>query len=367
MKVFLASTSLLPEYGGPAVSVSELATALGRAGIDVGLWAADQSAVTTPLMSKITCVRKLNGTVEKALEYFGKADVLHDNGIWLPHNHRLVGFGKRHVIARIVSTHGTLMPKARNYRRWKKSLAWFLYQRRDLARANCHHVTSGIEAECIERLALQVPIAIIPNGVAIPQESELARATTEFRRSRGNGRKTALFLGRIHPIKGLPMLVEAWARLKPHDWRLCIAGPDEAGHRKAIERLVNARRLDDMVVFAGPISHEKKSLAYAAADLFVLPTHSENFGLAIAEALAHGLPVVTTKGAPWPMLTEHRCGWWVEPDVTGITEGLRLAFALGERELQDMGARGRQLVRDQLGWEHVTKRFVTLYHKVACV
>jgi len=141
VKVFLAGTSLLPSYGDPALSVSRLAGALTELGIEVGLWAADQSAATTPFAPRIVCTTA-NGTECEALDDLGGADIVHDNGIWLPHNHRLASLASRYDIPRVVSTHGMLEPWAINHKWAKKSVAWWLYQRRDLKRARCHHTTA---------------------------------------------------------------------------------------------------------------------------------------------------------------------------------------------------------------------------------
>src|SRR5262245_52348729 len=110
MRVFLAGPNLLPEYGGLAFSVSRLAIALTEAGAEVGLWAPDQSAATTPLLPTKSSVHRLTGTEASAMERFGKADVIHDNGIWLPHHHRLSQLAIRRAIPRLVSTHGMLEP-----------------------------------------------------------------------------------------------------------------------------------------------------------------------------------------------------------------------------------------------------------------
>ena len=118
------------------------------------------------------------------------------------------------------------------------------------------------------------------------------------------------------------MLIEAWVRLRPEGWRLRIAGPDEAGHRAEIEALVIRHRLAGVVSFLGPVEGKAKTDAYRTADLFILPTHSENFGMVVAEALSYGVPVLTTHGAPWSELETERCGWWVEPTVDGILSGL---------------------------------------------
>ena len=127
-------------------------------------------------------------------------------------------------------------------------------------------------------------------------------------------------------------------------WILRIAGPDEAGHQKQVERAVSAAGLGEVVSFTGPIEPHMKKSAFLDADLFVLPTHSESFGMVVAEALAHGLPVLTTTAAPWSILRERGCGWSVDATVDGITEGLRQATSLDAEALRAMGTKGRTLV-----------------------
>jgi glycosyltransferase involved in cell wall biosynthesis len=174
----------------------------------------------------------------------------------------------------------------------------------------------------------------------------------------------ALFLGRVHPKKGLPMLIEAWARVRPNGWYLQIAGPDEAGHRAEVQNAIFAAGLSEVVFFVGPIGGEKKEYAFSNAELFVLPTHSENFGIVVAEALAHGLPVLTTTGAPWSTLAERGCGWRVDATVEGIAKGLRQATSCDPETLYAMGTKGREWVQTELGWERVAKEVIATYEGV---
>src|SRR5262249_47607688 len=120
--------------------------------------------------------------------------------------------------------------------------------------------------------------------------------------------------------------------------------------------------LSEVISFIGPISGDAKRSAFFDADLFILPTHSESFGMVIAEALAHGLPVLTTTGAPWPILPQHGCGWWTDATVEGIAEGLKQATTQNSKSLQAMGAKGRQLIQAKFGWEKVADRFLALYN-----
>jgi glycosyltransferase involved in cell wall biosynthesis len=361
MKIFLAGTSLLPSYGGPAYSVARLAAALSNCGAQVGLWVADQSVSSAPLLAIYGNVLPLKGRAVEALAKFGVVDVLHDNGLWLSHNHQFAVFGAQHQIPRVVSTRGMLEPWAFRHKRLKKWLAWRLYQRHDLHRAQLLHATSDQEARNLQDFRLGIPVHMISNGVDLP---DIKPAKAAARKSRDAGQQTALFLGRIYPVKGLPMLVEAWARVRPKGWRLQIAGPNEAGHRAEVERLVSIAGLKAVVSFLGPIDSAAKSGAYCDADLFILPSYSESFGMAVAEALAHGLPVLTTKGTPWPGLAVHGCGWSVDPTIEGIAQGLLEATSQDQAALHAMGAKGRAWVAADFGWDSVANRLLAVYEEL---
>jgi glycosyltransferase involved in cell wall biosynthesis len=361
LKILLTSTSLLPDYGGPAFSVSRLAMALADTGAEVGLWASDRSAANTALVPAMSPVLRLTGTDFEALDRFGDPDILHDNGIWLRHNHRLAVFAKKRGIPRVVSPRGMLEPWAISHKRLKKKIAWRLYQRRDLQQALCHIATGEAEARSLQDLGLGVPVAIVPNGVDVPEELHFSIASESEKACRNGRKRTALFLGRIYPIKGLPMLIEAWARVRPDGWLLRIAGPDEAGHQKQVDRAVSAAGLGDVVSFTGPIEPQMRTSAFLDAHLFVLPTHSESFGMVVAEALAHGVPALTTTAAPWSILRECGCGWWVDATVDGIADGLRQATRLDSDTLRSMGAKGRGLVNAKFSWKHAADLMLLTY------
>ncbi|HEX6860400.1 MAG TPA: glycosyltransferase [Caulobacteraceae bacterium] len=352
MKVFLAVASLDPKYGGPAYSVSQLARALADSGSTVGLWAPDGSAAASDLVVDHPGIARLRGSAAEALEAFGRPDVLHDNGIWLPHNHRLAQLADRQGVPRIVSVRGMLEPWARRHKGLKKAIAWALYQRRDLRRARALHATAEAEGQTLRALGLGRPVHTIANGVDLPEApSSSAKASP----------RTALFLGRIYPVKGLPMLIEAWASVRPDGWRLKIAGPDEAGHLAQVQRLVEARGLRGVVEFPGPVGGAAKEALFKEAELFVLPSHSESFGMAVAEALAHSLPVLTTTAAPWPMLEERDCGWRVEPTAAAIAKALAAATASTPERLAAKGANGRRLVAQSYSWDSAAGSFLRVY------
>lgn len=349
MKILLTSTSVALAYGGPAYSVSRLARALAEKGLDVGLWSSDGSVTNSPLLSDDTSVTRLTGLPEEVIRSFGPS-LVHDNGLWLPHNHAIAAACRSARIARLVSTRGMLEPWARRHKKWKKDIAWYGYQRRDLRSADGLHATATEEADNLKRQEFNVPVYVIPNGVDIPAPRPLPR----------NNEKVALFMGRLYPVKGLPLLVEAWARVRPAGWRLVLAGPDEAGHQRELEMLITRHDLNSLITFAGTVSGKEKEQLFHSADLFVLPSHSESFGMAVGEALAHGLPVLTTRAVPWPEL-ENGMGWRKSATVEGLTEGLREATSTSADALRQMGELGRVYVSGRFGWDNVAEQFLAAY------
>lgn len=183
-------------------------------------------------------------------------------------------------------------------------------------------------------MGFRQPVAIIPNGIDIPSPIEKTPG----------GMRTLLFLGRIHPVKGLDMLLPAWGSVQVcfPDWELRIIGPDNGGYLDKMRSL--ASKLGLMrVEFFGPLFGAEKWQAYAEADLFVLPTCSENFGMSVAEALASGMPAIVTRGAPWSGLSGYGAGWWVEPSRDALVASLENAMALPADSLMAMGQCGRGL------------------------
>jgi len=354
MRVLLTGTSFISQYGGPARSVSGLAKSLTLSGMTVGVWAPDGSAEGADLLDGLD-LRILPGSLEQALEVFGSADIIHDSGIWLRHNHLIARVACRRKIPRVVSPRGMLEPWALNYRKWKKRMAWFAYQRRDLQSADGLHATVAREAEQFRDLGLRAPIAIVPNGVKMPEVAGTRIPGSE---------KTALFLSRIHPVKGLPILVEAWSRLRPENWRMRVVGPDEDNHLTEVQYLVQQAGLEESWDFGEAVGEVGKWRALQEADLFILPSYSENFGIVVAEALASGTPVITTTGTTWEGLQQHNCGWRVEPESDAIAEALGVASRLSADKLSLMGARGKEWIEKDFAWPSIAEKMEEFYCEI---
>lgn len=358
MKVLLSSKSFTLDYGGPAYSVSRLGLALAEKGASVAIWAPDGSATgAKTLWSSMvdhTELQFLTGPLAKVLDAFGPLDLIHDSGLWLPHNHALAREANRRRISRVVSTRGMLDPWAVAHKRFKKRIAWHLYQKRDLEAADALHVTSEAEAIGVAREIGSAEIWQMPNGVDLPPLSELVFQSERVHRK-------AVFIGRLHPVKGLPVLLDAWARSRPENWELVIAGPDEGGHRSVLEDKIRRLGLTDRVFLVGEVAGAQKTELLRSSDLFVLPSQSESFGIVVAEALAHGLPVLTTENVPWPQLEEHKCGWRVKLDSVELGDALSRTCALPRGAMKEAGLRGRELVESKFSWSAIAEGFLSHY------
>lgn len=276
----------------------------------------------------------------------------------------------RHGKALVVSPHGGLAPMARAHSSWKKRLAGPV-NRWCLRRATVIHATSDAERTWIgDYLGGRPPVAVIPNGVDAPAPRRLPKPEKRSRR--------VLFLGRLHPLKGLDLLIEAWSfavAKAGEGWELVIAGPDERGTCSQLES--SARRLgipvsfatgsverDGQVVFCGPLYGDDKQRAFDAADLVVLPSRSENFGMVVAEAMANGIPVITTKATPWEEV-HGLAGWWVDVDARAIGEAMSEAMALDDSRRAAMGDRGLAIIKEKYQWSSIGKQAVSLYESIS--
>jgi glycosyltransferase involved in cell wall biosynthesis len=378
LRVAALIASISKQYGGPAYSVRRLWQTVAEQGVSVTVHSADNfhvaetdedRAIWQPLAyhrwPAVAGTRALGYSTKMAS---GLTDVLRDDdsiisqhGLWLYQGKVARETSRKLDVPVIVHPHGMLEPWALRRSGWKKRMVGFLWERENLKRAACLRVTAQSELESVRRFGLKNPVALIPNGVDVDDFTSLPDpATADELFPALKGRRMLLFLSRLHPKKGLPMLLGAWSKLgaERKDWVLAIAGVDVGGHAGQLRQMIDELGLSSSVSFLGPLFGQDKLAAYARAEVFVLPSHSENFGVAIAEALAAGVPVITTKGTPWQGLEEYGCGWWVEPDEQSLEASLREALSLPPVELARMGARGRGWVARDFAWERIAEQMM---------
>jgi len=285
-------------------------------------------------------------------------DCLLVQGFWLRPFYVACRLGRKAEVPVILSPHGMFSDFSFANRGAKKRLALALGYRRALKEVSAFHATSSAERHQIERLGLHQPVHIVSHGVDLPPiETNLETNT-----------RTVLFLGRLHPVKGLPLLLESWADVAPlrGGWSLEIAGPDERGHRAELEAIVEKDRLP-RVRFLGPLDGNDKVRAMRRAGILVLPSWGENFGMVVAEALALETPVITTDTTPWSEIGPAGCGWCVPPTSAALTGALLEATARPLPELRGMGKKGREHVRAHFSWPVVAEKMLAAIEETVFV
>lgn len=359
--------SLDAEAAGPSYSVPRLARALTADGCKVQLMSTGTAEGANEVLGvphrRYTRTFKGLGRLDKLCvssdlrkvlaEYSGLNDIIHTHGLWrmpniYPSTAALKG---EHKV--VLSPRGMLSPRALAYSKYTKSLFWYVCQNAAVKRVDMFHATSEQEFEDIRSYGLSQPVAVIPNGIDVPEQA--VAKPSRLRR--------ILFLGRIHPIKQVELLIDAWARLEADhsDWVLEIRGPGEESYISRIQQYIQKRGIS-RCAFGPPLYGPEKFKAFQQASLFVLPSASENFGMTIAESLASGTPVIATKGAPWSGLSENRCGWWIDQGLDPLVTALNNALALPEHSLAQMGERGRSWMLRDFSWCSIGRDMSRAYH-----
>lgn len=287
-----------------------------------------------------------------------KPDVVHINCCWMPGCAFAQKWAQQIGVKVVLSPHGMLEPWIMAHHYWTRKLpALLLYQKRAVVWADRLHATAESEKQNLIKLGYNNRISVIANGIDVDK--------VDMKRSWRRNREI-LFLSRVHVKKGINFLIEAVAALKNELDGYCvkIAGEGEESYVNELQQFAARLGVEDMVKFIGGVYGDSKWELFRLADMFVLPTHSENFGIVVAEALACGTPVITTKGTPWQELETNGCGWWTEIGTEALIAAFRKFLALSDGEIERMGRNGRKLVEDKYSSRKMAEDMVRMYNEI---
>jgi len=299
----------------------------------------------------------------RALPEMKKFNIVHQHGIWVPVSILTLEANKHYNTNVIIQPHGYLEPYRLNLSKIKKKLAYLFYEKKNIEQSRLLVACSFEEYSNLKNIFPKKDIAIIPNGVSESFYNAIAN-NDYFKNLKYCGRKNLLFLSRIHPLKGLERLLSAYSRIDSkirNQWNIIIAGVDQNNHSSYLKKLAIDLKINQNVFFEGEKFNSKKVNIMSSADLFILPTYSENYGIVVAESLARGVPVLTTKGAPWGLLEKHGCGFWVDNHEDGIKLGLEKAMETPNDKLKLMGKIGRSVAKNYFLWDRIVYKTIELY------
>ncbi|HXQ80515.1 MAG TPA: glycosyltransferase [Opitutaceae bacterium] len=358
--------SLEVRHGGPSKSVLSLAAALARGGDEVELLSTDPGAGWHRSDGRLEIRafhRDWPGSVcassgMRSYLRSARADIVHHHSIWLRTLHYAHQAARRTGAALVVSPRGMMSPWAWDHHSRRKAIARALIHPGAFEAVDGWHATSSDEADSLRALGFRQPVCVAPNGVAAPSREESAAAAAHWRRlvPECAQRPVALFYSRFHQKKRLIELIDLWLEQGPGDWLLLVAGiPDD----------YSPRMIEDYVLRSGQVGRVRAvdglghPPPYGIASLFLLPSHSENFGLSIAEALAHGVPALVTDTTPWSGLNQAGAGWCVPWPKFGAA--LRSATTEGLDSLRRRGSIGSEWVLREYSWEKAARMLAEFY------
>ena len=370
------------EEGGVPRAVLDLCAVLADRGHEVSVLTLDDAEVPqqwTNDASNVPRVERLArsfGVLPRlgraALRRFGQhlaqADVLHLHVPWDPVCMQLARVARRRGVPYLISLHGMLDDWCMAQKDLKKRLYLAATGRRLLERAHAVHCTAGAEKDQSEKWyprgrSVVLPLIFDPAPFEVLPGPELARRAFP---GAFDGKATVLFVGRLHPVKRIDLLIESATLLRDDGlaWKVLIAGRGQPPYERTLRRLVEQRQLSECVEFLGFVSGREKVSLYQAADVFVLPSHHENWGFVALEALACATPVVMTRAVNiWPELEASGGTMLVEPSAEAAAQAVR-RLVTDQAGLAAMGRRGRAWVLDTLSPGRVVGQYEQLYESL---
>jgi glycosyltransferase involved in cell wall biosynthesis len=285
--------------------------------------------------------------------------VFHGHGLYVYPNYLLGRLARAQGKPLVYHPHGFFDPWILARSKMKKRIAHFLFETSNIKHVSWWRALSSKETDQIRAVGVTAPIEIIPNGVHMPAKRTAAEIKEIAERYPRKRQKRIVFLSRVHPKKGLDLLFHAWAKLDPDltkDWEIAVFGPDEGGHLAELQSEIQLLGIEDSVTFYGSVSGTDKEAAYRSGDLFVLPSRSEGFPMAVLEAASYGLPVLQTTECNFPELTAAGGAWEAQPAVDSIEQSLIEALNADDTERSQRGAAGKALVQCHYQWSAIAQQ-----------
>jgi poly(glycerol-phosphate) alpha-glucosyltransferase len=291
------------------------------------------------------------------------ADLSHAHGIWKYTSVATLRWSRQTKRPHMVTPHGMLDQWALRQRALRKRIAGRVFERANLNEAACVHALCIAEVESIRRYGLRAPVCVIPNGVDLPDAGVIDQGVS----SSGEQRKTALFLGRIHPKKGLTRFLQGWAEARRSSpalaaqWSFALAGWSELGHEDELKKLATDLGIQNDVRFLGPLLGDKKRAALQSASAFALPSLSEGLPMGVLEAWGYALPVLMTPECNLTEAYATNAAIEIRSDTSSIAAGLLRLWSMSDDERRDIGMSGRRLVEEHYTWERVVQQLTSVY------
>lgn len=385
MRILHVIPSVSPNQGGPSFAVRMIAESLVACGTETHVVTTDddepahlavslnvpiqEKGVTYYYFRRQTHFYKFSWPLTFWLsQHLSDYDVVHIHALFSYATIPAALFAQRAQIPYIIRPLGTLNRWGREHRRpFVKQLSLKYIEGPLVAKAAAIHYTCEQERIEAEETGISAPAAVVPLGLNLPSQPD--PVMVEMLRSHYpqlRDRLVLLFLSRLHPKKGLELLLQAFAQVRQRVPQivLIVAGTGEPEYEAELQGLASALQLQDSVIWIGFITGSTKSAILTIADLFILPSYSENFGIAVVEAMAMGLPVlISDQVGIHHEVTEANAGVVVSCHQEAVTPALEY-IALDAELRQQMGANAKKLAKEKFSQQAMSRSLLELYRTV---
>ncbi|MEH2140493.1 glycosyltransferase [Nostoc sp.] len=387
MRVLHVIPSVPQVRGGPSLVVLDMVKALRTNNVDAEIATTNDNGdclLDVPLQKLIQYKQvpiwffsRFSPTVKTVREYafswqltawlwdnISQYDILHIHAIFSYASTIAMAIARLKNVPYIVIPHGLLSEWSLQQSTCKKQIYMRLIEQANLNHSQAIHLTSQLEQQEVAQLELIAPSFVLPHGLSHPPQIPHARFLLRQHLNLPADEPVILFLSRLHPKKGLDYLIPALGKLTHHRFTFVVAGSGSQEYEAEIESALVSNGIRDRTYIAGFVAGETKNLFIQGSDLFALTSHAENFGLAVLEALAVGVPVLVTPGVALAAIVQkYQIGYVPELDVLAIAKNIE-EYLTHPQEAKDMGDRARQIIREQYTWDKVAVKMVEIYQAI---